>query len=146
MNALISAFGLDWRLLVVNIINFGVLLIVLSYFLYEPLMRMLEERRAKIAQGMIDAEHAREQLAEIEASRSTILHDASHEADELLGAARKAGSDKEHELTAAGEAAAARIVAAAEAQAAELKAQAIAESKQEVAKLIVLGIEKTVRG
>ena len=43
---------------------------------------------------------------------------------------------------AAAEAAAARTTAEAAAAAAELKSQAIEESKQEVAKLVVLGMEK----
>ncbi len=146
MSSLLSAFGIDWHLLIVNIINFGLLLFVLWYFLYAPIMRILEERRAKVAQSVIDAEQAREKLEEIEASRSHILTEAGREADDVLASARKAGGEKERELVASGEASAARILAAAEAQASELKAQAIAESKQEVAKLIVLGVEKTVRG
>lgn len=146
MSALITAFGIDWRLLIVNIVNFGLLLFLLWYFLYAPIMRVLEERRTKVAQSIVDAEHAAERLTEIEASRSGILSQAGREADEVLAAARKAGTDKERELVAAGEAAAARIAAAAEAEAAELKAQAIAESKKEVAKLVVLGIEKTMAG
>ena len=146
MSELFSAFGLDWRLLIVNIVNFGVLLFALQHFLYAPIVRVLEDRRQKVAQSVIDADIARERLSEIEASRGEVLASAGREADDVLAKARKAGSDKERELISSGEAAAARIVTAAEAEAAEQKARAIAESKQEVAKLIVLGIEKTVRG
>lgn len=145
MNELFSAFGIDWRLLVVNIVNFGILLFALWYFLYAPIVRVLEERRAKVSQSVIDAELARERLSEIEVSRSDVLARAGHEADDLLARARKAGSDKERELVVQAEAAAARIVSAGEAEAREQKARAIAESKQEVAKLIVLGVEKAVR-
>ncbi|HEX8994032.1 MAG TPA: F0F1 ATP synthase subunit B [Candidatus Paceibacterota bacterium] len=144
MSALLSAFGLDWRLLLVNIINFGLLLFALWYFLYAPIMRILEERRAKVAQGVIDAQHAEEKLAEIEESRAGILSQAGQEADEVLANARRRGNEKEKELVASAEASAGRIVADAEAQAKELKAHAIAESKQEVAKLIVLGVEKVM--
>jgi len=146
MNALFSAFGIDWHLLVINLINFGLMLVALWYFLYGPIVRMLEARRQKVAQGVIDAELAAERLAEIEASRAGTLAAAGREADEVLSRARKAALEKEKAQLAAGEAAAARIVADAETAAAEAKARAIAESRDEVAKLVVLGAEKIMRG
>lgn len=142
MSAIFSAFGIDWRLLLVDTINFAILLGVLWYFLYTPLTRMLEERRNKVAQGVIDADLARKHLEEIERSRSETLSAAGKEADALLLQARKAAAQKEHELVTQADASAARIVADAQAQAREEKERAILESKQEVAKLIVLGIEK----
>ncbi|HMA79010.1 MAG TPA: hypothetical protein VKP88_07860, partial [Candidatus Paceibacterota bacterium] len=58
MEQLIQAFGIDTRLIVVQIINFGLLLALLSYFLYRPILNLLEEREAKITQGIKDAEAA----------------------------------------------------------------------------------------
>ena len=142
MDKILTTFGVDWHLLLINAINFGLLMLVLWYFLYEPVMRMLEERRAKVSQGVRDAEKAAEKLAEIEHSRAGALAAAGKEADALVAAARAIGADKERELLAKGEAAAATLLRDAEAQAAELKAHSLEESKQEVAKLIVLGMEK----
>lgn len=142
MSQLFAAFGIDWRLLVINLINFGVLLAVLRYFLYKPLTTMLETRRIKVAEGMRAAEESEAKLREIEAARSSILAEAGSEADEMLKKARAAGQEKERALVAAAEAAAARTTAEAQSRAAELKAQALEESKQEVAKLVVLGMER----
>ncbi len=142
MQQILSTFGIDWHLLLINAVNFGLLMLALWYFLYGPVMRMLEERRGKVAQGVRDAEEAAEKLAEIEHSRAGALAAAGKEADALVAAARAIGADKERELLAKGEAAAATLLRDAEAQAAELKAHSLEESKQEVAKLIVLGMEK----
>ena len=142
MSQLFAAFGLDWRLLIINLINFGVLLVALRYFLYGPLTGMLESRRRKMIQGVEDADAASARLHEIEAAKSGILAEAGTEADHLLAKARAAAQEKERAIVAAAEAAAARTSAEAQKQAAELKSQAIEESKQEVAKLVVLGIEK----
>ena len=139
---LFAAFGIDWRLLVVNLINFLLLLLGLWYFLYTPLLNTLEARRQKLVRGIEDADEAKRQLADIEASRAGVLADAGKEADSLLAHARRSALEKEHERVAAGEAAAATLVHEATAQASELKARAIAESKQEVARLIVLGMER----
>ncbi len=142
MDKILTTFGIDWHLLLINAINFGLLLLVLWYFLYEPVMRMLEERRTKVAQGVRDADAAAQALSEIETSRASALAEAGKEADTILAAARTAGTTKEQELMHKGEATAAVLLREAEAQAAELKARAIEESKKEVAKLIVLGMEK----
>ena len=146
MASILSAFGIDWRLLLIDTLNFGIVLFALWYFLYEPLIKILNERQQKVAQGVVDAEAAKERLSEIEGSRADILAKAGHEADEVLVKARKSASDKEHELIQQGESAAARLMQEAQAQAKELKVQALIESREEVAKLIVLGVEKAAIG
>ena len=145
MSELFSAFGIDWRLLLVDCINFGLLLLALWYFLYGPLTKMLESRRMKIAQGVQDAKDAGEKLAEIQSARAGMLADAGKEADMLVKDARATAVVKSKEIITAGEVAAANVMKSAEAQAQEMKAQAIAESKQEVAKLIVLGMERLAK-
>lgn len=142
MQQVLVAFGIDWRLLLINSVNFGLLMLVLWYFLYTPLTNMLEERRQKVADGVRDAESAKHKLAEIEGSRSEILAAAGTEADEVLKKSRAAAHAKEREILAAGEAAAVNTLREASAQAQELKAEAIEESKKEVAKMVVLGVEK----
>jgi len=144
MSAILSAFGIDWRLLIVYSVNFGILLAILWYFLYEPLVGMLEKRRSLVAQGVIDAQNAEKRLKEVEASEAKKLAAAGREADAILSNARKTAVEKERELLSQGEAAAMRIVTEAKTQAREAKEQALAEAHKEVAKLVVLGLEKEV--
>jgi F-type H+-transporting ATPase subunit b len=145
MAELFEAFGIDWKILVINLVNFGGLVLVLWYFLYGPVIRMLENRRQKIAEGVAAAEKSKQELEKIEHSRAAMLAKAGKEADEVLSSARAAGNEKQREIVSAAEANAARVLSEAQAQAKEMKDTAIAESKQEVAKLIVLGIEKTLK-
>ena len=145
MGQVLTTFGVDWRLLLINAVNFGLLMYVLGYFVYGPLTKILEERRQKVAQGVKDAEASARKLSEIEASRSVILAKAGSEADEVLKQSRTAAQAKEKEIIAAGEAAAANTLREAAAQAEELKAEAIEESKKEVAKMVVLGVEKMMQ-
>ena len=145
MSQVLSVFGIDWRLLLINAVNFGLVLFALWYFLYAPVLKMLEERRKKVSDGVRDAESAKRGLDEIENSRAAVLAAAGRDADALAAAVRAAGAQKERELVQKGEAAAATLVRDAAAQAAEMKARSIEESKQEVAKLIVLGMEKAFK-
>lgn len=137
-----GVFGIDWRLLVVNAINFGLLLFLLKYYAYGPIMNALEARRQKVSEGVRNADLAERRLKSIEASKAEILAQAGKEADALLAHGREAGIAKEKEIIAEGEMAAVSLLKDAENQAKEMKAQAIAESREEVAKLIVLGMEK----
>jgi F-type H+-transporting ATPase subunit b len=145
MSAVFAAFGIDWRLLLIDSINFGVLLLALWYFLYAPLTRMLETRRQKVIQGVKDAEEAAHRLSLVEQQKAHILGEAGQTADEVLAKARTAAAEKEHIIVAASEARAAALLKDADLEARELKNRAIAESKQEVAKLVVLGIEKMLQ-
>lgn len=144
MSKILDVFGIDWRLLAVNIINFGILLYLLKRFAYGPIMSALEARRQKVSEGVRNADLAERKLKKIEASQGEILDKAGKEADALLARGREAGMAREKELISEGEAAVAALIKDVESQAKEMKSQAIAESREEVAKLIVLGIEKAM--
>lgn len=145
MEKIVDVFGIDWKLLAISAANFGLLLVALTYFLYKPLQRLITERQEKITAGVAAAEKAEAELKGIEQSRATMLASAGKEADTLVAEARAAGTAKEREIVGAAEAAATRALAEAEAQAKDMKEKAVQESKQEVAKLIVLGMEKALK-
>ncbi|KKW38007.1 hypothetical protein A2852_02595 [Candidatus Adlerbacteria bacterium RIFCSPHIGHO2_01_FULL_54_23] len=142
MSEIFSAFGVDWRLLAVQATNFGLLLLVLWKFLYGPLIRMLDERRARVAQGVTDAQAAAEALRGMEAARAARLAIVGKEADSFLAHARETAAKKQKEASVAAAAAAASMLKDAEREAKEIKARVMEESRREAAKLIVLGIEK----
>jgi F-type H+-transporting ATPase subunit b len=142
MESILHTFGIDWRLLLVNAVNFGLLLAGLTYFLYKPILAMLEERRKKVAEGVEAARVAQEKLSRIELDRQEALKSAGREADEIIAAARASGAQKGAALVEASERRAQAALAEAAKEAEELKAKALAEAKGEVAELIVLGMQK----
>ena len=142
MEGILTTFGIDWRLLLIQATNFGILLFGLWYFLYTPMSRTLEARRAKVSKGVLDAALAERKLEEIEGTRASVLGAAGKEADTILSHAQSAATKKEREVLARAEEAAAGVLREAEAQAAEAKHRAVVESREEVAKLVVLGMEK----
>lgn len=142
MEQLIQAFGIDARLIVVQIINFVLLLGLLSYFLYKPLLRMLEEREAKITQGVRDAESAAAAKADAEAEKQRIVTDAHHEAEAVAARAKTYADEQTAEIVRDAEDKAASIVHQAGEKGEDIKAQAHKESEAEIAKLAVLAAEK----
>jgi len=145
MEALFSAFGIDWKLLLAQAVNFGVLFALLTYLLYKPVLKTLEERRNVVAQGVKDAEEAREKLAGADVEVSEKITGAEQEAQQIVSSARdEAGSERSRLLKEAEERAAG-IAADAEARAKETAARALRESEKEIARLAMLAAEKAMR-
>lgn len=145
MEQLFDAFGIDWKLLIAQAVNFGVLLVALTYFLYKPVLKTLDERREKVAKGVLDAEEAAQKLASADSEVSQKLQFAEGEAEGIVASAREtAGAEKTRILREA-EARAADIAADADARAKEAAAKALRESEKEVARLAVLAAEKVIR-
>ena len=70
---LLSKLGIDWKLLLAQVVNFGILLGVLTVFVYRPLLDLLDARRERIAKAMEDAGRIEGQKKEMEQIRITEL-------------------------------------------------------------------------
>ena len=145
MEQLFAAFGLDWRLLLIQAFNFGLLLIVLSYFLYKPILKIIDERREKIADGVRTAEAASRRLAEAKQEGDGLIGDAAKQAETLLTEARSRAETKQKDIVGAAESRAAAIVKDAEARIAEQERQAFVKSERDIAKAAMLAAEKILR-
>lgn len=145
MEPIISAFGIDARLIVIQIVNFVILMATLGYFLYTPILNMLKAREETITQGIKDAEAAATAKSAAESEKATILTTAHGEAEAIEARVVAAAAEKAAALTADADAKAAHILSGAEAQALELKKKIERESEAEVAKLALLAAEKVLR-
>jgi len=56
----ITDIGINLPVLIAQTVNFVVLLIILRLVLYKPVLRMLDERRERIREGLSAAERGRE--------------------------------------------------------------------------------------
>jgi F-type H+-transporting ATPase subunit b len=145
MEQIIDVFGIDWKILVVQIVNFTVLLGVLWYFLYKPLTTLIENRRAQIIKGVADAERAEAALKDADTKKADILAKASIEAQEIVNASRSSGKAREAEIVQEAQEKYERMLTEATLKGEEIQREALAKSKQEIAKLVVLGVEKTLK-
>lgn len=145
MESLIQAFGIDLRLITIQVINFVVLAAVLSYLLYKPVLKMLNEREAKIKQGLNDALAAAKARENAEEERKDIVQIAHQEAEDVGKRAEVYAKDKAAEITAAAEASAVDKIRLAEERAIALSEEAKRQSEAEIAKLAVLAAEKILQ-
>jgi|TARA_Y100000310_G_scaffold345555_1_gene466479 F-type H+-transporting ATPase subunit b len=145
MEEIFSVFGVDWRLLVIQTINFGVLLAVLWYFLYRPVVRLLEERRKKIEQGVKDSEEAALERASVQDERIKTITKATQEAEQIVSGAREHGKEQGSELIKNAEQKSDQILNDARARGEEERKQALSKSEEEIARMAVLSAEKILR-
>jgi len=56
-----GAIGIDWQVLLAQLINFGILFGLLFFLLYKPMRRTFDERSNRIRESMEQAEQIKEQ-------------------------------------------------------------------------------------
>ncbi len=76
--------GLNLGFLLVQVVNFAIIFVVLRAWVYKPLIKMLEDRRLKIAQGLEDARVAADARASAEEAASKIVDEAQGKATDIL--------------------------------------------------------------
>lgn len=145
MEDLIKAFGIDVKLITVQIINFVILMAVLSYFLYKPLLKVLADREEKIAQGIKDAESAAAAKADADKEKQTILSAAHTEASDINERAKVSADEKSANILNEAQAKAEAVLADATKKGEDIKARLEKESEAEVAKMAILAAEKVLQ-
>jgi F-type H+-transporting ATPase subunit b len=89
---LANTFGVDWPHLISQIISFGIVCFLLQRFAYKPILRMLQQRRAAIVEGIAEREAIRTELAEVERHRQEIILRANADAEKLIEEAHEAAA------------------------------------------------------
>ena len=145
MGEIVKVFGINWELLVIQMVNFGLLLLILHHFLYKPVTKLLQKRIDKIEKGVNDAKEAEEKLNEAQNEKKKILSVASKEADSVVELSREKASELESGILKEAEEKSKKTIEEAVKRAEEEKKKIIAESKEEVAKLAILSAEKILR-
>jgi len=79
---------IDIRQILLQILNFGVLFAVLAKFLFRPILKILDERSGKIAEGLATADKNREAEEKLEKKSAEVLKKAEVQASKLLDEAR----------------------------------------------------------
>jgi F-type H+-transporting ATPase subunit b len=130
-------FGVDWPHLTAQIVSFSIVCALLYWLAYKPVLRMLEERRLQIAQGLANTEKINAALAGIEKQRQGVMADAQAQATQFLTEARAVAKRVQEQESQRAVAAAEQIIAKAREAAAQEHARMLAELRREVGRLVV---------
>ena len=142
-------FGLDFQLLadaVLAIISVFVLFFLASYLLFNPVRKMLDNRRDKIKGELENAAADLKSANALKKEYNKKLKNVNAEVDEILSAARKQALVNENRIIAEAREEAARIISRAKVEA-ELEKEKAADSiKTEIIDVAALMAGKAISG
>jgi F-type H+-transporting ATPase subunit b len=146
LNQAAESAGLQINLfwVIVSSLNFLVFAVLLYVLFGRTVTRMLEERRARIEQGLRDAEQARLDRESAETERLAALAEARREAKEILDRSQKVAQETRDADIAATRAELERMRERAEQDIQAEKQRAIADLREEVANLALEAASKVV--
>jgi F-type H+-transporting ATPase subunit b len=130
-------FGVDWPHLIVQTISFSIVCALLYWLAYRPILRMLDQRRQQIAQGLANADRIATELAKTEAQRREVLAGAHVEAKALIEEARAAAARVRAEETANAARSAQEIIARAHEAGVQERGRMIADARRELGRLVL---------
>jgi F-type H+-transporting ATPase subunit b len=132
-----ETFGWNLKLFLSQVISFAIVAFLLKRFAYTPIQKVLEERRQQIAQGLLNAEKIKQQLAEAEKQHAEILSKANVQAQKMIDEARESAGHiadrKQQDAVAAAE----QIMAKAREASAIEHERTMADLKRELGRLVV---------
>src|SRR6266704_3177585 len=132
-----DTFGWNWQLFLSQVISFCIVALLLRRFAYKPILGVLEERRRRIEEGLINADKIKKELAEAEKRYQEILAKANADAQKMIDEARASSAHlaerKEQEAIAAAE----QIVAKAREASAIEHEHTMEALKRELGRLVV---------
>jgi len=138
----LQSLGIYWPKLLAQTVNFAIVMFVLWRFAYRPVLKMLEERRQRVAEAMINAEKAREELAKTEGQRSQVLAETNAQANKMIEEARAAAAKVREQETQKAIKEAEQIVVKAREAAAIERTRMLADVKRELGRLVVATTSK----
>ena len=144
MGAMVDSLGIQWPLLVVQLVNFLIILILLGKFAYKPILNMLDERAAKIKEGLEQSEQAEKRAADIDAEAKKALEEARKEGQLLIAQAKEAADKRREEDIAQAKKEAEALLERARGEILLEKDRAIAELRKEFADITIAAAEKVI--
>lgn len=137
-----AALGVEWGLLVSQLVNFGILLFLLNMFLYRPVLNMLQQRKERIAQSMKDAERVSAAAREAEQEKAKVVDAARREAQEIRAQATRDAEKIAQEVRSRADQEATDIRMKAQTDAQTQAEAVLADANKQIADLAIAATEK----
>jgi F-type H+-transporting ATPase subunit b len=127
-----------------QLINFLILLGLLTFFGYKPIRRMLDERAARIKQSMEHAEATKGEYERVRVEAEKEISKARHEGQSIIGQAEQAGDRIKEEARQEARAEALAMVERTRAEMERERDRLIDELHQEFVDTALLAAEKVI--
>lgn len=140
----IASLGVNWPVLLTQLVTFIILLVLLRVAAYKPLMRMFDERSRRIKESVDQAESLKEQTSRGEEEVKKQLEAASREGQERIARAVKAGEDMKQRAQEDAKQEAEALLSRARSEIQHERDEAISEVRREFGDLTILAAGKVI--
>lgn len=136
--------GINWPLLVAQIVNVVLLVWILRTLIFTPVLNMLNERTKRIQDGLGDSDKIKDQLASIKRDYDAEIVKARHEAAGIVSLAQDRARAQEQEIIAQARVEAERIKNDAREQSMREREQMVSDLKDQIAGLVTTTATKVL--
>ncbi|MBM3150167.1 MAG: F0F1 ATP synthase subunit B, partial [Chloroflexi bacterium] len=140
-----EGLGINLPLLIAFVVNFLILFGLLTLVLYRPVLRVLDERQAKIKESIEQAERIKEQTARSEEEIKAHLETARKEGQTVIAQATQIGERLKEEAKEKARQEAETILAKAQTEIRQERDKIIDDLRKEFVDIAILAAEKVTR-
>lgn len=144
MESIISTFHIDWKIIIAQAVNFGVVFVVLYIFALKPLSKLMAERSDKIAKGVKDAKTNAEILEKSKEEYEEALSRARAEADKIFQEGKKEAESKKVLMLEDAKKEVASVIENGKKMLEAEKVKMVGEARREIVALAMQATEKLV--
>jgi F-type H+-transporting ATPase subunit b len=140
----VEGLGINLSLLLAQIVNFGLLLLLLYMFAYKPVIKMLDQRSAMIKESVEQSEYIKKQAELAEKETARLIAEASKEGQRIIEQATQIGEETKQKAKQEAKIEAERLIAKAKLEIERERDEIISELRSAFADLTIIAAEKVI--
>ena len=145
MEEFVETFHIDWKLMIAQIINFGLVFLVFYFLAAKPLRKLMKERTEEIEGGLTNAKTNEELLKATKTEYESALQKARLEADAIFNESKKEVVKKREEMIENAKKEVAGMIETGKKSLEQEKVKMLNDAKNELASLAILAAEKVMQ-
>jgi F-type H+-transporting ATPase subunit b len=145
MQEIFETIGFDWRMALLNLINFLIAFGILYYFLFDRIAEVIKKRQAKMNESVKNAEKIERELQEAQNNAAGIIADAKQEARDIIEEAHSQAEKLGEKMKAEANDEIESMIAKSKRQIERDKQKMYQDLREEISELIVASTEKITK-
>ncbi len=142
---LLTKLGINWQQLLAQAVNFAIVMGVLAYYVYKPVLRTIDARTERIRKAMDEAKDIENQKLALEKSKQEQLRAVDKEAGVILEKAKQDADRMRQDMLANAQKESDMILAKGQKQLAEERVHVFAEVQDTLNAVIINMTEKILK-
>jgi F-type H+-transporting ATPase subunit b len=141
----IGLFGLNWKLFLAQLVNFAIILFILWKFVFNPVIKGMQDRTKKIEDSLNDSDRIEKEKAEFETWKQREMNKARGEAGAIISEAKNTAEATRQKILDQSKQEQTELIEKTKQQLESEKQKVINEAKSEIANLVVMSTEKLLK-